>query len=107
MDTAVGPHPGDRILSHVAVSAVELQTLVDDASFAVGEPVLGHGGCGIVELAVDEPLYAVVEEQPSDPCFGRALSELESRVLKLDERVAECGALFDVTRRQGNGALGG
>src|SRR6266542_3299916 len=42
-DPGVGPGPGDRILGHVAVAAVELDAGVDGPALKFGAPVLGHG----------------------------------------------------------------
>src|SRR3990172_1330992 len=35
LHTAVGPHPCNRILGHVAVSAVQLHAFVNDAALAI------------------------------------------------------------------------
>src|SRR5215472_4678107 len=59
---AVGIKPRDRVFPHVAVAAVELQALVDDLALQVGGPVLGHGGGGDVELALEMARNAIVDE---------------------------------------------
>src|SRR2546422_683861 len=107
MHAAVGPHAGDRVIRHKPVPAVELQALIDDAALAVGEPILGHGGREGIELAGDEAFDAVVEEYAGDMRLGLALRQLEARILKVDQRVAERPALLHVLGGDGDGSLRG
>src|SRR5712671_4648537 len=86
---AVGPHAGNRVLHHVTVTAVQLHACIDDAAFAFGEPILRHRCRYVVELAGDKTLDATIEEDPADARLRHALRELEARILKIDERLAE------------------
>src|SRR5437016_13341402 len=104
---AVGPHASDRILRHVAVSAVQLNALVDDAALGVAQPVFRHRGGDFVALARDETLDAVVEEPPADMRFRLALGQLEARILQVDQWLAERRALFHVLGCDGHRLLRG
>src|ERR1044071_2730035 len=94
LDAAVGIEPRDRVFPHVAVAAVELQALVDALALQVGGPVLGHGGGGDVELALEMPGDAVVDEDAGDMRLGFELGQAEAGVLEVDDRLAERLALF-------------
>src|SRR5206468_8674628 len=101
------PHAGDRRLRYVARATMQLDALIDDVAFAVGEPVLRHGGGNLVQLAVDETLDAVVKEDPADPRFSRAFGQLEPRILKIDQRFPEHGALLRILACDSDGPLRG
>ena len=60
----------------------------------------------VVELAGDEALDAVVEEDAADARLRLALRQLEARVLELDQRLAEGRPLLHVSRRDGHRLLG-
>src|SRR5277367_2764188 len=49
LHAGVGVHAGDGVLLHVAVSAEQLDALVEYLALHVGQPPLGHGGGGVVE----------------------------------------------------------
>ena len=42
LDASILIHLADRIFSHVAVAAEQLQALIDDLALQVADPVLGH-----------------------------------------------------------------
>src|SRR5262249_32281241 len=65
-----------------------------------GEAVFGHGGSNRVEVASDMALDAMVEEDPGYCRVGLALGELELRILKLDNCLAEGLALLDIVDRE-------
>src|SRR5690349_3278069 len=88
LNPAVGVEPGDRVFPHVAVAAVELQALVDDLALQVGGPVLGHGGGGDVELALEMAGDAVVDEHAGDMGLGLELGEAKAGVLEVDDGFA-------------------
>src|SRR5215470_12315201 len=92
----VAIHPRDRIFVHIAIPAEQLQASVDHFALRVGEAVFGHRGGNRVEFALDMPLDAMVEEDFGDCRIGLALGKLELRVLKLNNRLAEGLALFDI-----------
>jgi hypothetical protein len=50
----------DVVLPHVAGPAVHLHALVGHLALQVREPVLGHGGCGVVQLLGAQQLDAAV-----------------------------------------------
>src|SRR5580693_4304147 len=107
LHAAVRPHAGDRVFCHIAVAAMQLQALVDDAALAFRQPVLGHGGGHRVELAGDKSRDAIVDEHAANLRLRLALRQLEARILKFNERLAERLALFRVLDGEGHGAFRG
>src|SRR3954447_4632986 len=66
-DAEVGPRPGDRVLVHVAVPAMQLQALVRDLLGALGAPQLRHRDGRDVELLLEVQADALVEERAGHP----------------------------------------
>src|SRR5436190_3513771 len=62
----IAVHARDRELVHIAVTAEELQTAIDDLALQIGEPVLGHRGGNRIERATEITLDAVVVKHPPD-----------------------------------------
>src|SRR5579883_2486516 len=89
----------NRILQHVAIATVKLNALIDDALLEIGGPPLGHGGYLRRERALKQLLDAAIDEDPSDLDLGLHLGQLEARVLKTADRLAEGGALLAIVQR--------
>src|SRR4029077_17533242 len=66
----VVPRARDRILGHVAVTAVELDAQVAGAALQLGHSVLRLGGLGRVEPAGHELVDASVDEGTADVELG-------------------------------------
>jgi hypothetical protein len=62
LDATVHKGAGDGVLPHVPPAAVQLDTVVRDLVLRVSEPVLGHAGRLVVELALVMKHKAVVAE---------------------------------------------
>ena len=105
LDAGVPVHAGDRIFVHVAIAAEQLKAFVDDFSLEVGQPVLRHRRGYGVEAAVDVAGDAIIIEDAADGGFRLQFGELELRVLKIDDRLAESLSLLDVVDGQGKRAL--
>src|SRR3954453_13311272 len=85
-DPDVGPGARDRVLGHVAVAAEELHAVVDHLVDPLGGPQLRHRRALDVELALEVPFDALVQERPRDGGFGGGLGELELGVLEGEDR---------------------
>jgi len=84
-DAGIAVEPRDWIFVHIAITAEQLQAAVDHLAERVGDPVLRHG-CGHgVELALEQPLDALVAERFRDGRLGLAGGELELAVLEFDD----------------------
>ena len=84
---------------------MQLQAVVDDAALALGEPILGHGGADVVELAGDKPFDAVVDKDSADLRLRLARRQREPGILQIEQRLPERRALFHVLRGDGHGML--
>src|SRR5262245_3870727 len=101
----VAVHARDRELLHIAVTAEELQTAIDDLSLQIGQPVLGHGRGDGIERPVEIALDAVVVKHPRDRRVGLALGEGELGILEFDDLLAEGLTLLDVVNGESKRTL--
>src|SRR2546422_1246896 len=62
----VAIHARNWKLLHVAVTAEQLQTAIDDLSLQVGEPVFGHRGGDRIERAAEIALDTMIVKYPRD-----------------------------------------
>ena len=69
MHAAVRPHAGHGIIRYVPVAAVQLNALVEDSPFAIGQPVLRHGGGRRVQ---SESMQTVLSGIEANECLHRS-----------------------------------
>ena len=84
---------------------MQLQALVDDLALQVGDPVLGAGGGGDVQLFLEVHLQAAVHVGAGHVELGAQLGELELGVLEIGDALAERLALFHVVQGVFKGAF--
>src|SRR5690606_6344515 len=77
----IGVHPRDRILFHVTVAAMQLQTFIDDLAVQLRGPPLRHGGGGHVQLATDHFVDTIIDETARHRCLPLTLRQFEMSVL--------------------------
>src|SRR5882762_7010458 len=58
--------PADRVIAHVTVAAVELQTFVGHLALQVGGPVFGHRRRLDIQLRFERYLHAILAEDARD-----------------------------------------
>src|SRR5690349_23354950 len=80
---------GDREFVHVPIAAMQLQAAVDDGALQIGDAVLGHRCGGRIELALEMPLDAMIDEHPRHHRLGLAFGKLELAVLEIDDPLPE------------------
>src|SRR5690606_38840689 len=98
---SVGVHPGDRVLQHVPVAAVQLQAAVDHPGLQLGAVHLHLGRVRRGELPDVVLLQRPVQQRPPRLDLHRATGQLELRVLERGHRFAENPALLHVFERGG------
>ena len=95
-DAGIGPGAAHLVFGHVAVAAVQLQELVEQAVLQRRGIELDHGGTLGGQLALHVQLHAFVHKGAQHGGLRLGLGQLEARVLELEHRLAEGLALAGV-----------
>src|SRR5580704_6992963 len=95
-DARIAKDARDRIVVDVAVAAVQLQAIVHDLPFGFRGPHFGDRRRGAIERTIEHARDAVVDEHLGHRRFGLGVGQLELRVLKIHQPLAERLTIFHV-----------
>ena len=98
MDAQIAPEPLNRVILQIAISAVQLQRLVNDGRAIVGRQPFGHGRKSRFIRRVFGD-FGCCEIEQCARCFqiGGHICERELGVLKICDRLAKLLALFGIS----------
>src|SRR6267378_7305486 len=86
---SIGIEAADLVLAHEAITAEELQALVDQPPVHLGAPQLRDRGVLRRQLCAIVPFQALIDEGPSHLKFGLEVGEFIARVLEIDHWAPE------------------